>query len=195
MTPVTGLRLLADEDLLATLEDHLVPPLTTVLHRRTSGHCMRVDDIEIPLAVRLCRRLRSATRGQVCVLGVPPAIPDDLATSSTKIVELRNPDADGQLRPPLLVFVPPGTRASAEDSFGVATFEQIMLGRVYDELATRLLRELPPGSGRAAGICSRCSTWSGGPSPTLVPGAAICSPSCSTITTGKRLAARSSSSG
>ena len=148
MTPVTGLRLLAEEELIAALEDHLVPRLTTLLARRSSGHCMRLDDIEAPLAVRLCRRLRSATRAQVHVLGEPPAVPDDLAASSTKIVELRNPDADGALRPPLLVFVPPGTRASAEDSFGVATFEQIALGRVYSELAADLLRGLPPDVAR-----------------------------------------------
>jgi hypothetical protein len=142
--PVIGLRLLSEEDFLAALEDHLVPRLTAVLSRRTSGHCMRLDDIEIPLGVRLCRRLRSATRGQVHVLGDSTEIPDDVAASSTKIVELRNPDADGELRPPLLVLVPPGTRASAEDSFGVATFEQIEVGRVYAELASQLLHRLPP---------------------------------------------------
>ena len=64
--------------------------------------------------------------------------------TSTKLVELRNPDATGELRPPLLVFVPPGTHASAEDSFGVATFEEVPLGDVYGELAARLLAELPP---------------------------------------------------
>ena len=45
--------------------------------------------------------------------------------SSTKLVELRNPHADGTLRQPLLVFVPSEVRASAEDSFGVATFEEV----------------------------------------------------------------------
>ena len=70
-------------------------------------------------------------------------MPAAVAVTSTKLVELRNPDEEGTLRPPLLVFVPPGTHASAEDSFGVATFEDVPLGDVYAELAARLLAELP----------------------------------------------------
>jgi hypothetical protein len=80
---------------------------------------------------------------QVFVLGAPPLVPAEVAVTSTKLVELRNPDEAGRLRAPLLVFVPPGTHASAEDSFGVATFEDIPLGDVYADLAARVLAELP----------------------------------------------------
>ena len=80
---------------------------------------------------------------QVFVLGAPPLVPAEVAVTSTKLVELRNPDEAGRQRPPLLVFVPPGTHASAEDSFGVATFEDVPLGDVYADLADRLLAELP----------------------------------------------------
>ena len=69
--------------------------------------------------------------------------------TSTKLVELRNPDEAGRQRPPLLVFVPPGTHASAEDSFGVATFEDIPLGDVYADLADQLLAGLPADVRRA----------------------------------------------
>ena len=117
-----------------------------LLGSRQPGHCARVTDAEAPLAVRLCERVRAAVGGsaQVLVLGTSPAVPAEVAVTSTKLVELRNPDATGELRPPLLVFVPPGTYASAEDSFGVATFEEVPLGDVYRELAARLLAELPP---------------------------------------------------
>ena len=59
--------------------------------------------------------------------------PPELEVSSTKLVELRNPLPDGQQRPPLLVFIPSDVRAAAEDSFGVATFEQAQLGDVYGD--------------------------------------------------------------
>ena len=112
---------------------------------RQPGHCARVTDAEASLAVRLCERVRATVGNgaQVLVLGAPPLVPAEVAVTSTKLVELRNPDASGNLRPPLLVFVPPGTHASAEDSFGVATFEEVPLGDVYKELARRLLAELP----------------------------------------------------
>ena len=83
------------------------------------------------------------------MLGDPPHVPAEVAVTSTKLVELRNPDAAGQQRPPLLVFVPPGTHASAEDSFGIATFEEVPLGDVYADLAARLLAELPADLRRA----------------------------------------------
>jgi hypothetical protein len=141
----TGLREITAGDIQGALEGILAPRLVSRLGRRGPGHCARVTDAEASLAVRLCERVR-ATMGsgaQVLVLGSPPAVPAEVAVTSTKLVELRNPDEAGNLRPPLLVFVPPGTHASAEDSFGVATFEDVPLGDVYRELAAHLLAELP----------------------------------------------------
>ncbi|URM95114.1 hypothetical protein LUW76_12770 [Actinomadura madurae] len=140
-----GLRELQEQDVETALERVLVPRLSGQLAARLPGHCMRVTEIETSLAVRLCRRVRSAVGNgaRVFVLGSEPAVPADVAVTGTKLVELRNPDAQGRQRPPLLVFVPPGTHASAEDSFGVATFEELVLGDVYAELAARLLAELP----------------------------------------------------
>lgn len=142
-TPATGLTPLREDDLNAALEELLLPRLMKYVASRSPGHCMRIDDIDIPLATRLTRLLRDATPGEVQVLGTPPEVPADVAVSSTKVVELRNPGAGGELRSPLLVFIPPGARTSAEDSFGVATFEQVELGDVYRDLVTSLLHDVP----------------------------------------------------
>jgi hypothetical protein len=141
----TGLREIGADDIQVALERVLTPALSGRLTKRQPGHCARVIDAEAPLAVRLCERIRTAVSNdaQAFVLGSPPLVPAEVAVTSTKLVELRNPDEAGRQRPPLLVFVPPGTHASAEDSFGVATFEDIPLGDVYADLAARLLAELP----------------------------------------------------
>ncbi|MEU9198430.1 methylation-associated defense system ATP-binding protein MAD8, partial [Streptomyces hundungensis] len=140
----TGLRELLDSELDEALERVLAPRLSTLLQSRAPGHCARITELDVPLAVRLSRRIRTSVSNdaQVHVLGEPPTVPSEVAVSSTKLIELRNP-AGGRQRPPLLVFVPPGTQASAEDSFDVATFEEIDLGDVYRDLAERLLAELP----------------------------------------------------
>ncbi|GAA1275991.1 hypothetical protein GCM10009609_43730 [Pseudonocardia aurantiaca] len=150
MTITTGLHLLSGDELAVALEEHLAPRLASLIGRHGPGHCMRCDDLDVELATRLCRRLRSSTGAQVHVLGRHPDVAEDVAASSTKIVELRNPAAGDELRPPLLVFVPPGARASAEDSFGVATFEQVTFGAVYETLAEELLSNLPEET--AAGV-------------------------------------------
>lgn len=140
----TGLRELRPDDLEAALEELLVPRLVTLVRRRRPGHCMRVSDVDASLAVRLCRLVRSSVpEAQVYVLGAGQNGAHDVSISSTKLVELRNPDSAGTPRPPLLVFVPAHTRASAEDSFGMATFEEIGLGDVYGTLAEALTTELP----------------------------------------------------
>ncbi|MBF6352875.1 ATP-binding protein [Nocardia flavorosea] len=139
-----GLRELTDRDLDEALEQLLVPKLTSVLLSRENGHCARVTELSAALATGVCAQLQAAagTRAHVYVLGRPPGVPESVAVTSTKLIELRNPDEDGR-RPPLLVLIPPGTRASAEDSFDIATFEQIELGDVYGDLAGRLFSELP----------------------------------------------------
>ncbi|MGZ3116800.1 methylation-associated defense system ATP-binding protein MAD8 [Streptomyces sp. H62] len=143
-----GLREVREDDLTDALEEMLVPRLVALMRQRGAGHCARITDVDVPLAARLAQGIRSAlgASAQVHVLGDPAVVPEDLAVTSTKLVELRNPmpTPNGEvLRPPLLAFVPPGTHASAEDSFGVATFEQIDLGDVYADLVERLRGALP----------------------------------------------------
>lgn len=143
-----GLREIQPYDLAAELERVLLPKLVELLKSRAPGHCMRVIDLDADLMARLCGRLRAEVPGsEVVILGNGPTTrtPPQLTVSSTKLVELRNPLADGAQRDPLLVFIPNEIRAAAEDSFGVATFEDVQLGDVYGELRAKLLKDIPSG--------------------------------------------------
>ena len=140
-----GLRELQSYDVAAELEKVLVPVLSERLRGRGLGHCMRVSDLELDLMVRLCGRLRAEVpTANVVVLrnSHSAGVPESLGVTSTKLVELRNPLSDGTQRPPLMVFVPNDVRAAAEDSFGVATFEDVTVGDIYAQLSEKLLREL-----------------------------------------------------
>lgn len=141
-----GLRELTSLKLNAALESVLLPRLAAVLGQREAGHCMRVTDLDRDLMVRLCGGLRSRVPGATVVVLADDALRQtapDIAVSSTKLVELRNPLPNDELRPPLLVFVPNDLRASAEDSFGVATFEELSIDGAYGELILLLLGAVP----------------------------------------------------
>jgi hypothetical protein len=53
----------------------------------------------------------------------------------------------------LLVFVPNDLRASAEDSFGVATFEEVSIDGAYVELNGQLLAQVPANLRMAVEAC------------------------------------------
>lgn len=147
-----GLRELTSQELNAALETVLLPKLSKLLATRDLGHCMRVTDLDRELMIRLTGGLRAAVPSANVVLLADDslrALAPDLAVSSTKLVELRNPLPNEELRPPLLVFVPNDLRASAEDSFGVATFEEVSIDGVYAELNALLVAQVP-GSVRVA---------------------------------------------
>lgn len=141
-----GLREITSQELNAALESVLLPKLATILSARGLGHCMRATDLDRDLMVRLVGGLRAAVPAATVVVLADEALraqAPEFAVSSTKLVELRNPLPNDELRPPLLVFVPNDLRASAEDSFGVATFEEISVEGAYAELNARLLAEVP----------------------------------------------------
>jgi DNA phosphorothioation-dependent restriction protein DptH len=141
-----GLKELQAYDLAAELEKLLVPMLSERLRKRGPGHCMRISDLDLDLMVRMCGRLRAEVpTANVVVLrnGHDLGIPENLGVTSTKLVELRNALSDGTQRPPLLVFVLNELRAAAEDSFGVATFEEVTIGDIYAQLEESLIRDLP----------------------------------------------------
>ena len=150
-TGTSGLAETTAKDLREALEGVLVPQLTKLARGRDAGHCMRVTEVESELAASLVRRLRGALGpdATVCLLCstddlAPNGPSHDVGVSSTKLVELRNRSEDeGSLPGPLLVFVPPGVRVSAEDSFGIATFEEVSLGDAYSRLAEHLFDQVP----------------------------------------------------
>lgn len=151
-----GLRALASQELNAALESVLLPRLSRVLASREFGHCMRVTDLDRELMIRLAGGLRAAVPSANVVVLADDALRSqapDLAVTSTKLVELRNPLPNDELRPPLLVFVPNDLRASAEDSFGVATFEEVSIDGAYAELNAQLITAIPANLRVAVEAC------------------------------------------
>ncbi|OIJ91184.1 methylation-associated defense system ATP-binding protein MAD8 [Streptomyces colonosanans] len=139
-----GLVEISETDWRQALEHVILPRLAELLRAREPGHCMRVGGLDSQLAARLAGGLCTAVPdAQVHVLATSPTKGDGRYITSTKLVELRNPDEQGRLRPPLLVFVPPGTKASAEDSFSVATFEEISLQEIHTRLKRNVLKDVP----------------------------------------------------
>jgi hypothetical protein len=141
-----GLHELTSQELNAALESVLLPKLTKLLASRGLGHCMRVTDLDPELMIRLAGGLRAAVPSANVVLLADEVLrtqAPELSVTSTKLVELRNPLPNDELRPPLLVFVPNDLRASAEDSFGVATFEEVSIEGAYADLTVQLIRDVP----------------------------------------------------
>lgn len=146
MSQGQGLCVITQSDWYSALEAVLLPKLAGVLSGKQAGHCMRVTDLDRELMVRLAGSLQAAApMATVVLLADEPlrAQVPALAVSSTKLVELRNPLPNDELRPPLLVFVPNDLRTAAEDSFGVATFEEVAIGGAYGDLIAQMLAEVP----------------------------------------------------
>ena len=152
----TEFQNLHENQVIQALEALFVPHLKEVLGSRGRGHCMRIADLQLNLAIALTRTLRREVPGAgIFILGDSTiTIEPDLLVSSTKLVELRNPLPNGSLRSPLLVFLPPNLQTNAEDSFNVASFEEIVVADVYDKLFQTLLQRVTaPLQGYIREIC------------------------------------------
>lgn len=135
---------LSQDKLNASVAGLLCPRIEAILGDRGPGHCMRITDIDDQVMESVCKELRRMRPdSNVFILGSHDQEGLPYRVSSTKLVELRNPDANGELRLPLLVFIPTSLRTSAEDSFGVATFEELAFTNIYEDLIDSLLDRLP----------------------------------------------------
>ena len=122
----------------------LCPQIHYILNNRGVGHCMRIMDLEEGIMMAVCQEIRKQQIDVNVHILAGEAIPQEAYfITSTKLVELRNPLPDGSLRPPLLVFIPASLRTSAEDSFGITTFEELSFSGLYHDLITSLLERVP----------------------------------------------------
>src|SRR5690606_21784668 len=94
---------LSQDKLNASLTRLLCPCIETILGDRGPGHCMRVNDLDDHVMESVCKELRrTRPDGNIFILGSHDQEGMAFRVTSTKLVELRNPDANGELRQPLL---------------------------------------------------------------------------------------------
>lgn len=135
---------LSQDELNAAVAGLLCPRLEAILSDRGPGHCMRVTDLDDKIMETVSKELhRTCSDSNIFILGSHDQEGLPYRVTSTKLVELRNPGSNGELRQPLLVFIPTSLRTSAEDSFGVATFEELTFTAIYEDLIDSLLDRLP----------------------------------------------------
>lgn len=123
------LRPLEESYYLASIAEACADRLREVLQDARDGHCMRVDDLPLPIMEKLCTTLsQELGHLDICLVG-HTAGPEAWRITATKAIEMRNLQ-----RKPLLLFVPVSERMAAEDSFGESTFSQVSLAGAMTDL-------------------------------------------------------------
>ena len=75
---------------------------------------MRVTDLDDDVMESVCKELRrTRPDGNIFILGSHDQEDMPFRVTSTKLVELRNPEPNGELRQPLLVFIPITVKSAA----------------------------------------------------------------------------------
>lgn len=106
------------------------------------GHCLRASNLPETVMRDLVIELNENHPGAdiVLLLGPWQQPKSHWEVSATRLIELRNAG-----KRPLLVFVPPGLKTAAEDSFDVSTFVELDLGDLPPRLRSMLRSRLPEG--------------------------------------------------
>jgi len=104
------------------------------------GHCLRISTLPEKVMIDLCAELNQNGKEAdvVLLLGHNQHPSQAWQITSSRLIELRNAEER-----PLLVFIPPGLKAAAEDSFDVSTFVEIDLGDMPVRLQKQLREQLP----------------------------------------------------
>jgi hypothetical protein len=136
MTATAELTPVGQAELYELLVEQMRPRLLRALEEAGKGQRLRVTSLPASVMSGLCERLQGDARWVARVLS------GDVGTqlweaTATKLIELRN-----VLDEPLLVFIPPGLRIAAEDSLDIATFNELSLSELSEDLVEVLLSRI-----------------------------------------------------
>ena len=125
------------DDQYDALSNQLTPRLREVLVTAGPGHRLRVTTLPEPVMKRLALALDDP-RWLVRVLCEQPSEPYE-ATAAT-IIRLRD-----HAQAAVIVFFPPGPRTASEDSLDIATFTELSLASMAQNLSDELVERLDEG--------------------------------------------------
>lgn len=101
------------------------------------GHCMKITGLGEDQLKVLWQEL-TICFPNIDVFIVNEIEEQDCFISATKLIELRNNQSK-----PLLILIPANNRTAAEDSYGNATFKEIALDNIENELLKELINDIP----------------------------------------------------
>lgn len=110
------------------------------LNNSLPGHCLRISTLPENIMQQLCASFNKNGSNADVVLLIGPGQTGENTwqVTSSRLIELRNAQEK-----PLLVFIPPGIKTAAEDSFDISTFVEMNLGDVPSRLRQQLRVKLP----------------------------------------------------
>lgn len=101
------------------------------------GHCMKITGLGEEQLFVLWNELKTHFLN-IDVYIINEFEEEEYYISATKLIELRN-----NQHKPLLILIPANNRTAAEDSYGNATFKEIALDNIENELLKELVNEIP----------------------------------------------------
>lgn len=116
---------------------HVIESYKTDLLQAQPGHCLKITGLALPELQTLIGNIRMVNPNMLVYI-----LSDDLKgpdyISATKLIELRN-----TATAPLLMLIPAGSRTSAEDSYGDATFRNLNVAELQGSFLDKLIDEIP----------------------------------------------------
>lgn len=116
---------------------HVISSYETDLKQAQPGHCLKITGLALPELQTLIGSIRTVNPNMLVYI-----LSDDLKgpdyISATKLIELRN-----SATAPLLMLIPAGSRTSAEDSYGDATFRNLNVAELQGSFLNKLIDEIP----------------------------------------------------
>jgi len=117
--------------------NHVIESYKTDLLQAQPGHCLKITGLALPELQTLIGSIRTVNPNLLVYI-----LSDDLKgpdyINATKLIELRN-----TATAPLLMLIPAGSRTSAEDSYGDATFRNLNVAELQDSFLRKLIEEIP----------------------------------------------------
>jgi DNA phosphorothioation-dependent restriction protein DptH len=101
------------------------------------GHCMKITGLGFSELEYLWSRVKEEFP-EINVFIISNLPDNDKCISASKLIEYRNQESS-----PLLILIPSNSRTAAEDSYGNATFKEISLDGIEENLKTELIKSIP----------------------------------------------------
>ncbi|WP_242157325.1 methylation-associated defense system ATP-binding protein MAD8 [Aestuariivivens sediminis] len=108
------------------------------LEKNIPGHCMKISGLGLKESCLLWELINEKHDNVDTFVISEKESDHEMFISATKLIEYRNNQTN-----PLLVIIPSNSRTAAEDSYGNATFKEISLKGVENQLKRKLIKKIP----------------------------------------------------